>query len=684
MATARAGHTATPVVGPKVLIAGGTGPGGPLGSAELYDPVAKTFSPTGSMGTARAGHTATVLPSGIVLFAGGAGPGGPLNSAEIYDPVAKTFSPTGSMATARAHHTATVLPNGMILIAGGTGPNGPLNSAELYDPQTGTFNASPPMGSVREHHAAALAFNGKVLIAGGIGPNGPTSSAELYCPPVLFDWQFVVPSAHSDFWGIAIDPEDERLWYVISYSSGIHITRDGGNTWQQRLSSNVMDLKIDPKNRNVVYASLGSDLYKFADQGVSWSPVHSFPAVISDPAKSPTDSPASIDSILVSSVYGDIYIGLASTFHHGRVYKSSDGGTTWEISFESEQGLRIWDMEEDPVNGYLYFCTENPPHLANAFVMRSKDRGKSWEEITPLQERAIYGHGLKMQVHPVTQDVYYLTEAHRILYRSSDFGDTWTGKSVDINGDLIIDKKFPHRFFGAAIVSGSYVGGVYFSKDSGGSFTFAGLAGTTPSLALNGTSTKLFAADLSGLYVADTSIDTTLPTVTGTTPAGGATNVPVNSLVTATFSEAMDASTLNTTTFTLSGGIAGAVTYDPGAKTAFFMPSHNLSIGNTYTATITTGVTDLAGNPMASNHTWSFTTAALPDLTGSWTTPLAQTCKTIGKSQRCSLKGTFTVSNIGNRDAASTSVDFYLSDNATHEDEDTQLTSCIKNRENQA
>jgi hypothetical protein len=68
-------------------------------------------------------------------------------------------------------------------------------------------------------------------------------------------------------------------------------------------------------------------------------------------------------------------------------------------------------------------------------------------------------------------------------------------------------------------------------------------------------------------------------------------------------------------------------------------------------------------------------TAVGPDLTGAWTTPLAQTCRTIGKNQRCSLKGTFQVSNIGNRDAPSTYVNFYLSDNATYEDGDTQLKS---------
>jgi hypothetical protein len=524
MQTARAHHTATILQNGTVLIAGGTGPSGPLSSAELYNPQSKTFSPTaGPMALVRSNHTATSLPNGMVLIVGGTGPSGSLASAELYDPVSKTFSPTaGPMALARSNHTATSLPNGMILIAGGTGPGGQLDSAELYDPQTGIFSATLQMGSVREKHTANLLVNGKVLLAGGTGPGGQLASAKLYCPSVYFNWQFVgTPLGGEDIYAIRVDPENENLWYVGSQASGIYVTRNSGNTWEKHLNGIVKALEIDPDNHRVVYASSGSDLYKSADQGVTWSLVHSFPAVISDPSKSPVDSPTIIDSMLVSSVFGDISVGLASTFHHGRVYKSSDGGAIWNISFESEYGLHIWDIEEDPISGYLYFCTENPTHISNALVMRSEDRGQSWKDIDPLQSP--FGHGPKIQVHPVTQNVYFLTESQRVLYKSGDFGDTWTGNNVDINGDLIIDKNYPNRFFGAALISGIYVGGVYFSDDTGESFAFGGLAGTNPLLALNGTSTKLFAAAGAEIYVASIDITPTENITNPNTPSGAIT-----------------------------------------------------------------------------------------------------------------------------------------------------------------
>jgi hypothetical protein len=92
--------------------------------------------------------------------------------------------------------------------------------------------------------------------------------------------------------------------------------------------------------------------------------------------------------------------------------------------------------------------------------------------------------------------------------------------------------------------------------------------------------------------------------------------VAINTKITAAFSEAMDPSTITTTTFTLKLGatpVAGVVTY--AGVTATFTPSSNLAANTTYTATITIGASDLAGNLLASNYAWSFTTAVTADTT---------------------------------------------------------------------
>ena len=101
------------------------------------------------------------------------------------------------------------------------------------------------------------------------------------------------------------------------------------------------------------------------------------------------------------------------------------------------------------------------------------------------------------------------------------------------------------------------------------------------------------------------------PTVSSTSPSNDATNVAVNSDITASFSQAMDGTTITTSTFTVVNStgdvVSGNVSYNPQAT---FYPTQNLKTNTTYTATITTGAQDADGVALASDHTWSFTTAA--------------------------------------------------------------------------
>ena len=88
----------------------------------------------------------------------------------------------------------------------------------------------------------------------------------------------------------------------------------------------------------------------------------------------------------------------------------------------------------------------------------------------------------------------------------------------------------------------------------------------------------------------------------------------VNTAISATFSEAMNAPTINAATFTVTGPgatpVAGVVTYT--ASTATFTPAAILANSILFTATITTGAKDPAGAALAANFVWTFTTAPPP------------------------------------------------------------------------
>ncbi|MDD5472383.1 MAG: Ig-like domain-containing protein, partial [Sideroxydans sp.] len=109
-----------------------------------------------------------------------------------------------------------------------------------------------------------------------------------------------------------------------------------------------------------------------------------------------------------------------------------------------------------------------------------------------------------------------------------------------------------------------------------------------------------------------TTIDTSLPTVSSIVPAGNSTEVAVAAKPSVTFSEAMNSSTINDTTFTVKvhGGAAvtGAVAYNADTRVAIFTPGTILTGSTVYDVAISTGAKDLAGNAVASEISWSFTT----------------------------------------------------------------------------
>jgi len=128
-------------------------------------------------------------------------------------------------------------------------------------------------------------------------------------------------------------------------------------------------------------------------------------------------------------------------------------------------------------------------------------------------------------------------------------------------------------------------------------------------------------------------VDTTAPTILSIVPSNNATSIVVSSNITVTFSEAMDASSISTATFSLKQGttnVAGSVSYS--GTTATFNPNNDLVGGLVYIVTITTGVKDASGNALAASKVWSFTTLA-PVVAGlSFSTDVMPT---LGKCNNC-------------------------------------------------
>jgi len=136
-----------------------------VSSAELYDPVTRSFAATGSLGASRLGASATRLGDGRVLVVGGGGPPG----AELYDPRTGTFTPTGgphvsgpTLGVATPDGGAVVFETVLDAVTTGDAPAGGHRKVDRFDPATGTFTALPDL--VRTPTTATGLSDGRILL----------------------------------------------------------------------------------------------------------------------------------------------------------------------------------------------------------------------------------------------------------------------------------------------------------------------------------------------------------------------------------------------------------------------------------------------------------------------------------------------------------------------------------------
>src|SRR5215203_2486571 len=293
-------------------------------------------------------------------------------------------------------------------------------------------------------------------------------------------------------------------------------------------------------------------------------------------------------------------------------HRDGDADDTWQASRTAIQGPNLADdhislrsLQADDVSGRVFAAVKtslndvpnpNPNAPLNLLLVRGQDG--SWTN-------NVFGRVGDDHTRPIVM----IDREHRNLYMLA---------TASTNGGTIYYKKSP-------------LGNISFPTGKGTPF----IQSTTDKRINNATSTKQNINSMTGLLVQasdDTTKnylhnfmdlgdpDTAAPTISAVAPADEATGVAPTSNVEATFSEAMNPATISGSTFTLTRlgdtqSLTAQVTYDAATKKATLDPNADLDPNTTYTATIkggTSGIKDLAGNPLAQDKSWSFTTAALP------------------------------------------------------------------------
>ena len=236
---ARRSATATLLNDGRVFVAGGNDRASatsslPMASCEIYNPATGLFTLTGNMTTPRASHSAVLLNDGTVLLNGGSnglGTAFPTTLAEIYDPVANTFTAVGPSRFPHLAQVGVKLRDGRVLLPGTyynlthTAEGGNMSpECEIYDPVTRTFSVTGSMLMKRIDIGAQLLLDGTALVSGGVStdfakryPTMFQTSSEVYDPRNgLWSPSGLMSDGRDEFSGVALD--DGRVYVTGGFT----------------------------------------------------------------------------------------------------------------------------------------------------------------------------------------------------------------------------------------------------------------------------------------------------------------------------------------------------------------------------------------------------------------------------------------------------------------------------------
>ena len=217
-------------------------------------------------------------------------------------------------------------------------------------------------------------------------------------------WQVSYGSATT---GVAIDPVNPANVYASSFL-GVARSTDGGNTWVlNETISTVNVVAIQPNAPSTIWAGKNRGIYKSTDAGVTF---------VNASNRTNIDGETVTKLVFNSATTPTLYAGTSSaTF--GSIYKTSDGGITWQGSFLSAGRVSIGALAADPATPTTLYTA------AGSFggVFKTTDGGTIWR-FTPLNPEP--SDVFALAVDPSNAATVYAGTT-RGMYKSTDSGDTW-------------------------------------------------------------------------------------------------------------------------------------------------------------------------------------------------------------------------------------------------------------------
>ncbi|MFN7946285.1 MAG: glycoside hydrolase [Blastocatellia bacterium] len=259
---------------------------------------------------------------------------------------------------------------------------------------------------------------------------------------------------------LAVAPSNPNIIYVgsgeglplrpdLSVGDGIYKSTDGGKTWRHvglRDGQQIGSVIVDPKNPNRVFVAVCGHpfgpnqergVFRSLDGGETWQKV-----LYKDENTGAIQ--VEFDPSNPQIVYADLYEVRHGPWENGQwqgpgsgLYKSTDGGTTWRQLTRGlptfEQGLGRIGFGISYSNPQIIYATVDAnPQVGG--IYRSDDAGESWRRVS--NDQRTWGRGsdfAEIRPHPKNPEVVFV--ANTASYKSTDGGKTWTGFKGAPGGD---------------------------------------------------------------------------------------------------------------------------------------------------------------------------------------------------------------------------------------------------------
>ncbi len=252
---------------------------------------------------------------------------------------------------------------------------------------------------------------------------------------------------------IAISHTDKSTWYVAVGSGGVWKTTNRGTTWtpifDSQKSYSIGTVTIDPNNSEVIWVGTGENVsgrhvawgdgvYKSKDGGKTWQAMG-------------LKQSEHIGKILVDPRNSDVVFVAAegplwSAGGERGLYKTTDGGTTWQSVLKIDENTGVTDTVFDPSNpDVIYAATYQRQRKTwsfiaggpNSGIYKSTDNGDSWQQVKTGLPKGDMGK-IGLAVTPANPNLVYATieanDEEKGFYRSTNKGESWEKRNSYISG----------------------------------------------------------------------------------------------------------------------------------------------------------------------------------------------------------------------------------------------------------